>query len=80
MLVFSNSWWVVNITGRSTLNLLQWGMTVATAYPDIMVSPTVVIILGTVILFFGMAEVVVDILYFNDHVQQNGSIISASKF
>lgn len=56
-------------------SFLQWGMTIATANPDIIVSPTVAIILGTIIFFCGIAEVIIDLLYLENHtldVQRKG--------
>ena len=51
-----------DLSGRTTANILQWGMMVYTAYPDTAVSPTIVVVLGTMALFLGMAEIVIDLV------------------
>jgi hypothetical protein len=50
-----------NHQGRSAVNFLQFGMTVTAANQDTILSPIVALVLSIVTLFFGMADLSVDL-------------------
>jgi len=44
------------------VNFLQWGMTLYSSDADVVVSPMVMVVLGTLCLVFAMGALVIDIL------------------
>ena len=52
---------VTNVLGKMVSNSAQWVMTVCTANADVMImSPSVVIALGTVVFVFSMLEAAIE--------------------
>ena len=57
------------IVGRMTANFLQWGLTLYSSNPDIVIT-----VLGTSCLLFGIIEVLIDILV-SEHSEPNHVVV-----
>ena len=56
--------------GKMVSNSAQWIMTVCTANADMIISPTVIIALGTIVFIFSILEVAID--YWELHERPDG--------
>jgi hypothetical protein len=46
----------IDLTGKTVSNSAQWMMTVCTANAEIIISPSIIIALGTIVFVFSMLE------------------------
>ena len=56
--------------GKMVSNSAQWIMTVCTANADMIISPTVIIALGTIVFIFSILEAAID--YWELHERHDG--------
>lgn len=51
---------VTKLLGRAVANSCQWGMVLCAANPDVVISPPVVLALGTIAFFVGAVDIMIE--------------------
>ena len=59
--IYDLRWWT--FAGRASSNTAQWAMTLYAAYPDTIISPPVIIALGSLVFAFGMLDLAIDLFF-----------------